>query len=228
MDLRNLVLRGFSTFELCRGGDEKAQDPKWLGAKAQGVLLDRMRRLAVEVEAVNADQTLSDMGKAKKRAELGQAALAEIEGSVATIRAIIGTKLNTAKSRLAKAGQPAGQSDIDRLARLLEVQGARQLLLSLSGQELLGELIRSTREGDSVTFEAIVGLPVFVLRDKGLASETISAARREMLGRLDPSAVAEAESAELMSQLVDESLEQSQRAIRDFCGLPEQRTIQVL
>ena len=86
MDLRNLVLRGFSTFELCRGGDEKAQDPKWLGAKAQGVLLDRMRRLAIEVEAVDCDETLSDMGKTKKRAELGQAALAEIEGSIATIR----------------------------------------------------------------------------------------------------------------------------------------------
>jgi len=228
MDLRNLVLRGFSTARLCDGGDEKAQDPKWLGAKAQGVLLDRMRKLAIECESVDRDETLSDMGKAKKRAELGQAALAEIEGSVATIRNTLGSKLATAKGRLAQAGRPPGQSDIDRLARLLEVQGARQLLLSLSGQELLGELIRSTREGDSVTFEAIVGLPVFVLRDKGLASETISAARREMLGRLDPSAVAEAESAELMSQLVDESLEQSQRAIRDFCGLPEQRTIQVL
>jgi len=228
MDLRNLVLRGFSTSELCRGGDEARQCPKWLGAKAQGVLLEKMRGLAIAVEGVNRDENLSDAGKARKRAELGQAALAEIEGNITTVRNAIATKLATAKGRLAQAGRPPGQSDIDRLARLLEVQGARQLLLSLSGQELLGELIRSTREGDSVTFEAIVGLPVFVLRDKGLASETISAARREMLGRLDPSAVAEAESAELMSQLVDESLEQSQRAIRDFCGLPEQRTIQVL
>ena len=228
MDLRNLVLRGFSTSSLCQGGDEKTQCPKWLGAKAQGVLLSKMRELAIQVEAVDRDETLSDVGKTKRRAELGQAALAEIEGNITTVRNAIATKLATAKGRLAQAGRPPGQSDIDRLARLLEVQGARQLLLSLSGQELLGELIRSTREGDSVTFEAIVGLPVFVLRDKGLASETISAARREMLGRLDPSAVAEAESAELMSQLVDESLEQSQRAIRDFCGLPEQRTIQVL
>jgi len=228
MDLRNLVLRGFSTFELCRGGDEKAQDPKWLGAKAQGVLLDRMRKLAIECESVDRDETLSDMGKAKKRAELGQAALAEIEGSVAMIRRTLGSKLNTAKSRLAKAGQPAGQSDIDRLGRLLEVQGVRQLLLSLGKQELLGELLRSVKEGDSVTFDAIVGLPTFVLRDKGIVAETVTAARREMLGRLDPTAINEAESAEMMARLVEESLEQAQRAIRGFVGMPEPRTIQVL
>ncbi len=228
MDLRNLVLRGFSTFELCRGGDEKAQDPKWLGAKAQGVLLDRMRRLAVEVEAANADQTLSDMGKAKKRAELGQAALAEIEGSVATIRSTLGSKLATAKARLAEAGRPAGQSDIDRLGRLLEVQGVRQLLLGLDGQGLLGELLRSVKEGDSVTFDAIVGLPAFILRDKGILAETVTAARREMLGKLDPTAINEAESAELMATLVEQNLEETQRAIRDFTGLPERRTIVVM
>jgi len=228
MDLRNLVLRGFSTFELCRGGDEKAQDPKWLGAKAQGVLLDRMRRLAVEVEAANADQTLSDMGKAKKRAELGQAALAEIEGSVATIRSTLGSKLATAKARLAEAGRPAGQSDIDRLGRLLEVQGVRQLLLGLDGQGLLGELLRSVKEGDSVTFDAIVGLPAFILRDKGILAETVTAARREMLGKLDPTAINEVESAELMATLVEQNLEETQRAIRDFTGLPERRTIVVM
>ena len=228
MDLRNLVLRGFSTFELCRGGDEKAQDPKWLGAKAQGVLLDRMRRLAIEVEAVDGDESLSDFGKAKKRSELGEAALKEVEQSVATIRGTIHSKLNTAKSKLAEAGRPAGQSDIDRLGRLLEVQGVRQLLLGLDGQALLGELVRATKEGDSVTFDAIVGLPTFVLRDKGLTGETVAAARREMLGRLDPTAINEAESAELMATLVEQNLEETQRAIRDFTGLPEPRTIQVL
>ena len=228
MDLRNLVLRGFSTSSLCQGGDEKTQCPKWLGAKAQGVLLDRMRRLAIEVEAVDGDESLSDFGKAKKRSELGEAALKEVEQSVATIRGTIHSKLNTAKSKLAEAGRPAGQSDIDRLGRLLEVQGVRQLLLGLDGQGLLGELLRSVKEGDSVTFDAIVGLPAFILRDKGIVAETVTAARREMLGRLDPTAINEAESAELMGQLVDESLSQSQKAIREFVGLPEPRTIQVL
>ena len=228
MDLRNLVLRGFSTFELCRGGDEAKQDPKWLGQKAQSVLLDRMRQLAIQCESVDRDETLSDMGKAKKRAELGQAALAEIESSVATIRATLGSKLATAKARLAEATRPAGQTDIDRLGRLLEVQSLRQLLLGLDGQALLGELVRATKEGDSVTFEAIVGLPTFVLRDKGIVAETVNAARRAMLGRLDPAAVSEAESAETMATLVDQNLEESQRAIRDFTGLAEKRTIQIL
>ena len=228
MDLKNLVLRGFSTFELCRGGDEAKQDPKWLGQKAQSVLLDRMRQLAIQCEAVDRDETLSDMGKTKKRAELGQAALKEVEQSVARIRGAIHSKLNTAKSKLAEAGQPAGQSDIDRLGRLLEVQGVRQLLLGLDGQALLGELVRATKEGDSVTFEAIVGLPTFVLRDKGIVAETVNAARRAMLGRLDPAAVSEAESAETMATLVDQNLEESQRAIRDFTGLAEKRTIQIL
>lgn len=228
MDLRNLVLRGFSTFELCRGGDEKAQDPKWLGAKAQGVLLDRMRKLAIECESVDRDETLSDMGKAKKRAELGQAALDEIEGSVATIRSLLGSKLATAKARLAEATRPAGQTDIDRLGRLLEVQGVRQLLLGLDGQGLLGELLRSVKEGDSVTFDAIVGLPAFILRDKGIVAETVTAARREMLGKLDPAAINEAEDGELMATLVEQNLEETQRAIRDFTGLPEPRTIVVM
>jgi len=228
MDLKNLVLRGFSTFELCRGGDEAKQDPKWLGQKAQTVLLEKMRGLAIAVEGVNRDENLSDAGKAKKRAELGQAALAEIESSIATIRAIIHSKLNTAKSKLAEAGQPAGQSDIDRLGRLLEVQGVRQLLLGLDGQGLLGELLRSVKEGDSVTFDAIVGLPTFVLRDKGLTGETVAAARREMLGRLNPTAINEAESAEMMATLVDQNLKETQRAIRDFTGLPERRTIVVM
>ena len=228
MDLKNLVLRGFSTFELCRGGDESKQDSRWLAQKGQSVLLDRMRQLAIQCESVDCDETLSDMGKARKRSELGQAALAEVESSVATIRSLLGSKLATAKARLAEATRPAGQTDIDRLGRLLEVQSLRQLLLGLDGQALLGELIRSTRESDSVTFDAMVGLPAFILRDKGIVAETVTAARREMLGKLDPSAVAEAEAGELMSQLVDESLAQSQKAIREHCGLPEQRTIQVL
>ena len=228
MDLRNLVLRGFSTSSLCQGGDEKTQCPKWLGQKAQTVLLEKMRGLAIAVEGVNRDENLSDAGKAKKRAELGQAALKEVEQSVARIRGAIHSKLNTAKSKLAEAGRPAGQSDIDRLARLLEVQGLRQLLLGLDGQALLGELVRATKEGDSVTFEAIVGLPTFVLRDKGIVAETVNAARRAMLGRLDPAAVSEAESAETMATLVDQNLEESQRAIRDFTGLAEKRTIQIL
>ena len=228
MDLKNLVLRGFSTSELCRGGDEAKQDPKWLGAKAQGVLLDRMRRLAIEVEAVDGDESLSDFGKAKKRSELGEAALKEVEQSVARIRGTIHSKLNTAKSKLAEAGRPAGQSDIDRLARLLEVQGLRQLLLGLDGQALLGELVRATKEGDSLTFEAISSLPAFILRERGIVAETVNAARREMLARLDPTAINEAESAEMMATLVEQNLEETQRAIRDFTGLPEPRTIQVL
>ena len=228
MDLKNLVLRGFSTFELCRGGDEARQCPKWLGAKAQGVLLEKMRGLAIAVEGVSRDENLSDAGKAKKRAELGQAALAEIESSVATIRSLLGSKLATAKARLAEATRPAGQTDIDRLGRLLEVQSLRQLLLGLDGQALLGELIRSTRESDSVTFDAIVGLPAFILRDKGIVAETVTAARREMLGKLDPTAINEAESAEMMATLVEQNLEETQRAIRDFTGLPEPRTIAVM
>ena len=228
MDLKNLVLRGFSTFELCRGGDEAKQDPKWLGQKAQTVLLEKMRGLAIAVEGVNRDENLSDAGKAKKRAELGQAALAEIESSVATIRGALGSKLATAKARLAEATRPAGQTDIDRLGRLLEVQSLRQLLLGLDGQGLLGELLRSVKEGDSVTFDAIVGLPAFILRDKGIVAETVTAARREMLGKLDPAAINEAESAEMMATLVDQNLKETQRAIRDFTGLPEPRTIVVM
>jgi hypothetical protein len=227
MNLKALVERGFSTARLCQGGSETAQCPKWLAKRAQQVLLAKMRELYMSTVGVDADENLSEQGRARKKAELAKAALASIEESLGTVRNSLASKRKTAQQRLAEAGKPEGQSDIDRLARLMEVQGMRQLLLGLGGQELLGELIRSSREGDTTTFDAITGLPAFILRDKGIARETIDAARRELFNKLDPLAVSAAEDAETMARLVDENVSEAQRAIREFCGVPEERSVRV-
>jgi len=228
MDLRNLVLRGFSTSSLCQGGDEAKQDPKWLGAKAQTVLLEKMRGLAIACEAIDADEGLSDFGRTKRKTELGEKALKDVETHVATIRQTLGTKLATAKERLAKAGRPVGESDIDRLSWMLSVQNHQRFLLDLDGQSLLGELARAVRDGDGRTYEAVTSLPVFILRQKGLTDDLMTASRKEWSRRIDPAAASDVEDGETMARLVDEDLATARRAIQQHCNLPEQREIRTL
>lgn len=228
MDLKNLIEKGFSTARLTAGGNEQAQDPRWLGAKAQGVLLNHLRTLAIQCESIDANEDLSEAGRAKRRAELGTTALKEIEGDLAAIRSTLSAKLATAKQRLSEAGRPEGQSDVDRIARLLELQGVRQLLLTLNDQSLLGELVRSVKEGDQTTYEAIAGLPEIMLRSRNIAKETVTAARKQMLSRIDPSAVSMAEDSEVMSRLVDENFAEAKRAVVEHCGLPEERQTRFL
>lgn len=226
MDLKNLVLRGFATARLVQGGDEAAQCPKWLGQKAQAVLLDRLRTLAIQCEGIDADEDLSPAGKARKKSELGTAAMQEIESDLATVRAALTTKLATARARLAEAAHPES-SDFDRLARLLRIQNQQRFLMELDNQSLLGELIRASREGDDVTFSAIAELPAFVLRERGIAKESVDAARKQMMSRVDPLAVSAAEDAEQMATLVDQNIGEAQKAIREHCGLPESRSVRV-
>ncbi len=228
MDLKNLVLRGFSTFELCRGGDEAKQDPKWLASRNQAVLMDKLRRLYMAVAQIDADETLSETGKTQKKTQLATKTLSDIEGETARLRGLIETKGATARSRLAKASRPAGESDIDRLSWMLSVQNHQRFLLDLDGQSLLGELARAVRDGDGRTYEAVTSLPVFILRQKGLTAEVLDASRREWSRRIDPAAAGEAEDSDVMARLVDEDLATARRVIQQHCNLPEQREIRIL
>ena len=227
MNLKQLVERGFYTGELCRGGDEEKQCPKWLAAKNQAILMDRLRRLYMDVAGIDGDEFLSDVGRAKKKSDLATKALAEIEADAGRLRGLIETKGGTAQSRLARASH-AGESDIDRLARLLTVQNQQRFLMDLDGQGLLGELARAVRDGDGTTYEAITSLPTFILRDKGITKEVVDASRREMSRRVDPSAAADVESAEIMARLVAEDLATAQRVVREHCGLPEENKVRTL
>ena len=227
MNLQHLVRLGFHTQELCRGGDEEKQCPKWLAAKNQAILLDRLRRLYMDVSTIDADESLSDVGRAKRKTEVAQKALAETEAESARLRTLIETKGGTAQSRLARASH-AGESDIDRLARLLTVQNQQRFLMDLDGQALLGELARAVKDGDSTTYEAVTSLPTFVLRAKGITKEVVDASRREMSRRVDPSAAADVESAEVMARLVAEDLATAQRVVREHCGLPEENKVRTL
>ena len=228
MDLQHLVQIGFHTQELCRGGNEETQDPKFLASRNQAVLMDKMRRLYMAVAQIDADESLSDVGKVKRKTELGQKALGDIEAETARLRGLIETKGATARSRLAKASRPDGESDIDRLSWMLSVQNYQRFLLDLDGQSLLGELARAVRDGDGRSYEAVTSLPVFVLRQKGLTDDLMTASRKEWSRRIDPSAAAEAESAEIMARLVNEDLATARRAIQQHCNLPEQREVRTL
>ena len=228
MDLQHLVQIGFHTQELCRGGNEETQDPKFLASRNQAVLMDKMRRLYMAVAQIDADESLSDVGKVKRKTELGQKALGDIEAETARLRGLIETKGATARSRLAKASRPDGESDIDRLSWMLSVQNYQRFLLDLDGQSLLGELARAVRDGDGRSYEAVISLPVFVLRQKGLTDDLMTASRKEWSRRIDPSAAAEAESAEIMARLVNEDLATARRAIQQHCNLPEQREVRTL
>jgi len=228
MDLQHLVQIGFHTQELCRGGNEETQDPKWLASRNQAVLMDKMRRLYMAVAQIDADETLSATGKTQKKAQLATKTLGDIEAETTRLRGLIETKGATARSRLAKASRPDGESDIDRLSWMLSVQNHQRFLLDLDGQSLLGELARAVRDGDGRTYEAITGLPTFILRQKSITQEMVDASRREWSRRIDPAAAGEAESADVMARLVDEDLATARRAIQQHCNLPEQREIRTL
>ena len=228
MDLQHLVQIGFHTQELCRGGNEEMQDPKWLASRNQAVLMDKLRRLYMAVAQIDADETLSETGKTQKKTQLATKTLSDIEGETARLRGLIETKGATARSRLAKASRPVGESDIDRLSWMLSVQNHQRFLLDLDGQSLLGELARAVRDGDGRTYEAVTSLPVFILRQKGLTDDLMTASRKEWSRRIDPAAAGEAEDSDVMARLVDEDLATAQRAIRDHCGLPEQDKIRTL
>ena len=228
MDLQHLVQIGFHTQELCRGGDEERQDPKFLASRNQAVLMDKLRRLYMAVAQIDADETLSETGRTQKKTQLATKTLSDIEGETARLRGLIETKGATARSRLAKASRPVGESDIDRLSWMLSVQNHQRFLLDLDGQSLLGELARAVRDGDGRTYEAVTSLPVFILRQKGLTADVLDASRREWSRRIDPAAAGEAEDSDVMARLVDEDLATARRAIQQHCNLPEQREIRIL
>lgn len=228
MDLQHLVQIGFHTQELCRGGNEETQDPKWLASRNQAILMDKMRRLYMAVAQVDADETLSDTGKTQKKTQLATKTLSDIEAETTRLRTLIETKGGTARSRLAKASRPDGESDIDRLSWMLSVQNHQRFLLDLDGQSLLGELARAVRDGDGRTYEAVTSLPVFILRQKGLTDDLMTASRKEWSRRIDPAAAGEAEDSDVMARLVDEDLATARRAIQQHCNLPEQREIRTL
>jgi len=228
MDLRRLVEQGFYTRELTRGGDEERQCPKFLAARNQAILLDRLRRLYMDVATVDGDESLSETGKGKRKRELAEKTLAAIHEDSARLRSLVESKGLTAKRRLAEAGRPAGESDVDRLGRMLAVQNCQRFLADLDGQVLLGELARAVKDGDSTTYEAVTSLPTFVLRAKGITKEVVDASRREMSRRVDPSAAADVESAEIMARLVAEDLATAQRVVREHCGLPEENKVRTL
>jgi len=226
--LEKLLRFGFPTAELCRGGDESLQDPRWLCFRQQGVLLQHLRGFAEAVEKVRTDPNLSDTGRAAKRRELAAALLAKFKSEDGQkVLGLIRQKAGIAKSKLAQAERPVGESDIDRLAHLLRVQGAQRFLVDMNGQALLAELNRAVQNRDPVMFAAITETPSFVLKDKGVAAETIAAASKAWREATSPGLANDLETAERMLALAEQNLAEVVEAVQEVGGI-EERTVTVM
>lgn len=225
MDLNNLLQRGFSTASLCRGGHQESQDAKWLASRHQDVLLTVARSFVTAAAGIDADPDLSDEGKSRRRQQLAEQALKDVETESAKLRNLIGQKRDNAHRELAEATRPSGESDGDRIIRELRLQNFQRHLLALDGQGLLGQLAQAVRTGDSMTYEAVTTLPEFLLKDRGFAMETLAAAKREWAGRVAPAAARGVEDGDTMTQLAEENFTEAARAIREFAGLPEPRSV---
>lgn len=225
MDLRNLIERGFSTARLCAGGHQESQDAKWLANRHQEVLLAVARSFTGAAARIDADPDLSDEGKARRRQQLAEQTMKDIEAESAKLRALIAQKRDLAHKELAEAVRPAGESDGDRIVRELRLQNIQRHLLAMDGQGLLSQFAQAVKTGDAMIYDAVTTIPEFILRDKGFASETLAAARREWASRVAPAAARGVEDGDTMAQLAEQNFNEAARAIREFAGLPEPRRV---
>jgi hypothetical protein len=229
MNLKALVERGFVTASLVRGGDAEKQDPRWLASRQQEYLRDKMGKFLAERDKVNGDANLSDTGRHARQGELATALLAELSSeSGQRLLNTLREKQQKARTALEKAGQPAGESDIDRLARIMRAQNAQRFLLELDGRGLLHELMRAVSERDRVAYEAISELPVFILRAKGVTDEAVKAARREWEKATNPALSTACEEADTALRVAEQDYGDAVKAIRDFAGLPAERQVTVV
>ncbi len=224
--LEKLLRFGFATADLCVGGDESAQCPRWLASRQQGVLLQHLREFNEAVEKVAKDPNLSDTGKVARRRELAMGVLAKLQSEDGRrLLDLIQRKANVAKNRLAAAERPTDESDIGKLTHLLRVQSAQAFLRDANGQTLLAELNRAVQNRDAVMFGAITETPSFVLRDKGITAETISAASRAWREATSPGLAKEVETAETMLQLAEQNLAEVVAAVEEAGGIESRKTI---
>ncbi|HSW46412.1 MAG TPA: hypothetical protein VLM89_12660 [Phycisphaerae bacterium] len=225
--LEKLLRFGFPTAELCVGGDESAQCPRWLAARQQSVLLQHLREFNEGVEKVGKDPNLTGMGKDARRRELAMGVLAKLKSEDGhRLLDLIQKKANVAKNRLAAAERPTGESDIDRLAHLMRVQGVQAFLKDMNGQTLLAELNRAVTNRDSTMFSAIMEIPSFILREKGLTGETIVAASKAWREATSPALAKEVEIGEQMAQLAEQNLSEVVAAVEEAGGI-ESRQVTV-
>jgi len=228
MDLQNLLTRGFSTARLCQGGNQESQDVRWLASRHQEVLLTVARSFVTAAAGIDSDPDLSDEGKSRRRQQLAEQTLKDVEAESAKLRTLIAQKRDLAHKELSEATRPAGESDGDRIIRELRLQNYQRHLLALDGQGLLAQFVTAVKNGDAMVYEAISTLPEFLLKDKGFASETLAAAKREWASRVAPAAARGVQDGDTMAQLAQENVSEVSRAIREFAGLPEDRQVRFL
>ena len=228
MNLSGLLQLGFASKSLLVGADEAGQCPKWLAARQQGVLLDDLRKLADGLAKIDGDGNLTPAGKTARKRELGTAFLAGLESeSGKRLLSMAVTKRDLAHAALRKAQQPAGQTDIDRLIALMEVQNAQRFLLELKPQQLLAELMRAVENRDGVIYKGIIGLPAFILRDRQISREVLAAAESEWLSKTCPTEAAAAKGADVGLSVAEGDRDLVARVVREACGIEEPRKIEV-
>lgn len=228
MNLSGLLQLGFASKSLLAGADAQQQDCRWLASKQQDAFTDDLRKLADGLAKIDGDGNLTAAGKTARRRELGTAFLAQMESEGGKrLLSMAVTKRDLAHAALRKAQQPAGQTDIDRLIALMEVQNAQRFLLELKPSQLLSELMKSVEGRDAVTYKAIVGLPEFILRDRQITPEVLSAAEKEWLSKTCPSEAAAVQAADVGLQVAEGDREQVAKIVRAECKIEEPRRVEV-
>lgn len=228
MRLQDYIDRGFPTSGLCNDGDAEGQDAKWLASKQQSFLLTTMRELRDAVAKIADDPHLNDAGRAAKRREAGNAALARLTSEAGQrIPNTIRSKVGMIRDQLARASRPPEETDIGRLERLLRVQGVQRFYEQMDGSGLLQEIARAIRERDAVAFVAVTELPAFFLRGKGVTREAVDAARRDWLHQINPTLAQAAEDASVMENLCQQNTVETERAIREFCAIEPPREVRI-
>jgi|GEM_PF-1325207 len=228
MDLKHLIQFGFASRAHLTGADERAQDCRWIAGKQQTSLLADLQKLANDLEKIDADGNLTPAGKTAAKRKRGTEFLAGLESEAGKrLLSVIVTKHGNARENLQKAQRPAEQNAFDHLYDLMQVQNMQQHLLSLKPELLLVELARAVEARDATTYKAITSLPGFVLRDRGIARETLAAAESEWLGKSCPTEHAAAKGADVGLQVAEADREQVAKIVRAECGIEEPRKIEV-
>ena len=222
--VEKLLRFGFPTAELCRGGDESSQCPKWLCQRQQNVLLDQLKAFSIETAKIAADMNLSDAGKVAKRRELALATLSKLKSEdIRRPADNIRHKLDGAKNRMSAMEKSAGETDTDRLIHQLKVAGVQAFLGGLDGSELSVELNASVATRNRVTFDAITTIPTTILRTKGITSGFFEGVVREWRKGLNPGLAEEIDTGEQMLQLAEQNLQSVIEAVQEAGGIEERK-----
>jgi len=220
---------GFTTSRAVAGDGDDPQAPKALARKQQASLLAQLADLAVAIERIDADENLTPQGKTARRRELGQAFVARLKTEEGQrIVSITRTKRDLARVAMRKAQEPAGETEIGRLTRIIEQQHLQQFLLAMDPQGLRVEFQKAMDNKDSRVYSAVMALPRSILHSRGFTAQYLDNSEATWNGAVNTVLSTELQDAEIGTQVAEADLAQVERIVRQECSVPEERVVKTL